>query len=212
MKYLVQSSIFLLFVIGGCQKNPYQSFMIDNGKNAIASDYNPFQKSKKEAFLFKANIQVYGKDLGGLFLIKSIPDSSYKIAFTSEFGMKYMDLAFKGNRYTVNYCVDKLNNKAVLNTIVKDVRLLLSAVDSKSNALKFDSLQNQLIFQQKSKDMIGLSYASKSGTIESMEGLTTNMSKFVTIKLKDYRKDLPSEIDIIHEKINLIIHLTLLEN
>ena len=56
---------------------------------------------------YAASIDVVGKHLSGLLLFKSMPDSSMRVVFTNEAGIKFFDFGFASNDdFTVHLRVD----------------------------------------------------------------------------------------------------------
>ncbi len=87
MRYLLLNSCLLLLLsCAGIHKN----LQIETG------DVNLIQKFKP-AFtvaLYKTEVNVTGKYLSGLLIIKSMPDSSLRMVFSNEMGFKFFDPGF----------------------------------------------------------------------------------------------------------------------
>jgi hypothetical protein len=75
--------------------------------------------------LYNTQVNVVGKHLSGLLIIKTMADSSTRIVFSSEAGFKFFDFGFKGNGFTIYYLLDQLNKKPVIKTLRKDFQLVL---------------------------------------------------------------------------------------
>ena len=74
---------------------------------------------------FTASIEVSGHHLSGLLLLKQMPDGSERVVFTSELGVTFFDFEFSDTAFRVVQVIDKLNRKAVVNTLKQDFELLL---------------------------------------------------------------------------------------
>lgn len=103
-----------------------------------SSQYNKMQRSTTadvdciKAFrpvfktaLYNTQVNVIGKHLSGLLIIKTMPDSSTRIVFTSEAGFKFFDFGFSGDDFTVYYIYKEMDKKAVIKTLRKDFELVL---------------------------------------------------------------------------------------
>ena len=76
--------------------------------------------------LYKTSVDVTGKHISGLLLIKTLPDSSIRIAFTNEMGFSFFDFGFlKENEFEVYHIIPQLDKKAVITTLRKDFELVL---------------------------------------------------------------------------------------
>ena len=76
--------------------------------------------------LYKTSVDVTGKHISGLLLIKTLPDSSIRIAFTNEMGFSFFDFGFlKENEFKVYHIIPQLDKKAVITTLRKDFELVL---------------------------------------------------------------------------------------
>jgi hypothetical protein len=119
MRYLLLSSC--LFLLAGCS-SVYKNLQPATG------DINDLQKFKpdfKDA-LYKAEIDVVGHHLSGLLLIKTLPDSTIRMVFSTETGYKFFDFSFSPDGgFKVFYVVKQMNKNAVIKTLKKDFELIL---------------------------------------------------------------------------------------
>jgi hypothetical protein len=77
--------------------------------------------------LFDAGIDVVGKHISGLLLIKKMPDSSSRVVFTNEAGFKFLDFEFgRSGEFKVHHVIEQLNKKVVIRLLEKDFGLLLA--------------------------------------------------------------------------------------
>ncbi|HRP55255.1 hypothetical protein [Agriterribacter sp.] len=104
---------------------------------ACSSSYKKLQRTEADplcisafrpAFsraLYHAQVNVTGKHLSGLLIIKAMPDSSIRMVFSSEAGFKFFDFEFDRTGFKVHYIYSQMNKKAVIKTLRKDFELLL---------------------------------------------------------------------------------------
>lgn len=75
---------------------------------------------------YTASIDVVGKHLSGLLLIKEMPDSSRRVVFTNEAGITFLDFEFNAaNQFRVKQVMKQLDYKAVVELLQKDFALML---------------------------------------------------------------------------------------
>src|ERR1700750_1042543 len=65
--------------------------------------------------LYNTQVNVTGKHMSGLLLLKIMPDSSTRIVFSNEMGFKYFDFAFAADgTFKVYYVLPAMDKKPVL--------------------------------------------------------------------------------------------------
>jgi hypothetical protein len=75
---------------------------------------------------YNTSIDVVGKHISGLLLIKNMPDSSTRIVFTNEAGVKFLDFEFTAsNEFKVHHIIKQLNKKPVIRLLRNDFALML---------------------------------------------------------------------------------------
>jgi hypothetical protein len=94
----------------------------------IEGDASCLQKFKPQftTTIYTTQVNIIGKYLSGLLLIKKMPDSSTRMVFSSEMGLTIFDFEFspKGD-FKVHYIIKKMNRKAVIKTLRQDFELVL---------------------------------------------------------------------------------------
>lgn len=76
---------------------------------------------------YKTGIDVVGKRISGLLLVKVMPDSSQRVVFTNEAGVKFLDFEFgKDQSFKVHHIIDQLDRKPVIRLLQKDFELMLA--------------------------------------------------------------------------------------
>ena len=75
---------------------------------------------------YKISVDVVGKHISGLLLIKYMTDSSTRIVFTNELGFSFFDFGFsQDDGFVVFHIVPQLNQPALIKTLRKDFELIL---------------------------------------------------------------------------------------
>ena len=75
---------------------------------------------------YDASVDVVGKHISGLLLVKQMPDNSTRVVFTNEAGVKFFDFEYlPDGKFKVRYAMDMLDRRVVLNLLRKDFELIL---------------------------------------------------------------------------------------
>src|SRR5438128_8324576 len=106
MRYLLISCLFFLCACASQYKQLQQS----TGNADCLQKFKPdFTRA-----LYYTTVNVTGKYLSGILLIKKMPDSSTRMVFSNQSGFKFFDFEFSASGdFKVYYIIDKLNKKAV---------------------------------------------------------------------------------------------------
>jgi hypothetical protein len=118
MRFLVCS----LVVLSGCASD-YKGLV------AVTPDKNCIEKIRPrviESSWFDASIDVVGNHISGLMLVKHMPDSSSRVVFTNEAGVKFLDFEYsRDGIFRVHHILDQLDKKAVVKLLENDFKLIL---------------------------------------------------------------------------------------
>ncbi len=200
MRYFLLSSC--LFFLAACSS-------VYKGSKKTGTDVSCLQKFKP-AFtrtLYNTKVDVVGKHLSGLLLLKSMPDSSTRIVFSNEMGFKYFDFEFSAaGVFKVYYVLPQMDKKAVLTTLRKDFEIVLMQhlAAEQSFMLKKDGLIYYGFPQEK-----GNNYYITDSTCQQLIRLerASKRKPVVTVIMKDYEAGMPDSIGITHENFNFTIGL-----
>ena len=162
--------------------------------------------------LYKTNVDVVGKHLTGLVLIKSMPDSSERIVFSNEFGIKFFDFEFsRDSGFKVIYIIEQMNKKAVIKTLRKDFELVLMHNTSTSDAYLLKNGKSiYYAFPQES----GVNYYITDSTCGHLVGMerSSKSKPVVEAIMENYKDGIPDTIGIEHKNFNFTIGLKRIEN
>lgn len=113
--------VMLVTVMNSC-RSIYNSYPPVSVREDCLMELGPrFQNE-----LYKAQVDITGRSLGGLLLIKKMPDSSTRIVFSTEMGVKFFDFEFRENgEFKVIDILKKLNRKPVVSALRQDFEILL---------------------------------------------------------------------------------------
>jgi len=198
MRYLL---ISLLFLLAGCasyqQRNNFEKQEVSD--KAII---NPYFSDVTKDYVYKANIAFYDKSFGGLFIVKKIEENHHRIVFTTEMGAKIFDFSFHKDEFKVNYVLDEMNKKILLNILEKDFRVLVrenEKVISKSIKEKSELFETEIVNKR-------YYYLFNEGVLNRITRANNGKEKVVFLfsKISDATA---KNIQILHKNIKLTINL-----
>jgi hypothetical protein len=203
MRILLLISIFL---IAGCKSSEYLMLEKTTANSSCLDKFRP----EITTILYNTHINVVGNHLSGLLLFKKMPDSTTRVLFSNEMGVKFFDFEFTKDNFHVIYCMKKLNKKAVIGELKKDIGLLIfhNMDTSKADVMKNG---NELYFGFKSgKERNYYITTSDCTDLIKIENAAKGKKK-VVLALTDYKAGLPDSVYISHEKFEFNISLKQIE-
>lgn len=176
-------------------------------------DINSIQRFKPviTTALYKIDVNVIGKYLSGLLLLKTMPDSSIRMVFSNEMGFKFFDFEFaSGGRFKVNYIISKMNRKPVIKTLRKDFELvLMQSLDPSTAYIRKDSSLLYYVFPQ-SKGFYYYITNPAGDELVRMER-SSKRKPVVEAIMKNYHGGMPDTIGITHTTFHFTIGLKKIE-
>lgn len=202
IRYLLISAFFSLFV--SCK-----SYQI---KDAIAAE-NPIQFIQNQYFsdpsldyVYKTHIEIYGNKMGGIFVAKRINDSIHRMVLTTDFGNKLLDFEISENSFKVNFIIDNLDKKIIINTLRDDFRTLLQV---NNKVFKTYQKNSEIIYQTENNQYYFVDEVSNSLT----KIIKTNKRKEkVLFSFNSKKATFAEEIKIQHYNIKLKIDFNQISN
>ena len=157
---------------------------------------------------FKISIEAFENHFGGIMVAKKLKRNHYRFAFLNEFGGKMMDFEILNRELKLNYAVEQLNRKIILNMLEKDFAMMFS----EEVLIKNEFAQNELrmLEVEKFSGNKSLFYElNQAGNLQKIT-LAKNKEK-ASITLINNDKHL-SDIEISHGDLPIKIYLHLLNN
>lgn len=170
---------------------------------------NPYFSNPEIDYIYKTHIEVYGNDLSGIFVAKKINDSVHRMVFTTDFGNKLLDFEISETSFKINYVVEDLDKKLILNTLEKDFKLLLK------QSFKVDeTFENDAFYIYKSNDKKRFNYIYISKVDDKFVKIiqASKNKKKLMLNFDSKEVELAENILILHHNIKLKITLNKLEN
>ncbi|HWK03008.1 MAG TPA: hypothetical protein VNS58_05230 [Puia sp.] len=200
MRYLLLISSLIIQL--GCT-SAYRNLQHTTG------DPNNLQRFKPviTTALYKIDVNVIGKYLSGLLLLKTMPDSSLRMVFSNEMGFKFFDFEFApGGRFKVNYIISKMNKKPVIKTLRKDFELvLMQSLDPSTAYILKDSSLLYYVFPRSN----GFYYYITNPAGDELVRMERSSKRKPVVEaiMKDYHDGIPDTIGITHKTFHFTIGL-----
>ena len=150
--YLIRFLIFLSTASLHLCCNTYRKMQKIQVDNSCVQKFRPYF----DHTLYKTSIDVIGKHLSGILLIKKMPDSTIRIVFSSETGFTFFDFGFQAeNGFSVYQITAQMNKKALIKTLRKDFDLILFR---NMEADKYFTLTDSLLLYHAFRQSSGINY------------------------------------------------------
>ena len=203
MKLLFQISCVVTILLTSCGSNK-----VVEGYNKVALDKNTFEvpyfSNPEMDYVYKANISVYGNELTGIFIAKKINETTHRVVFTTEFGNKLLDFEISETEFKVNFILEELDRKILINTLVNDFRLLLRSNYTVRNQFENDK---ESVYEALDADKINYLFVSRT-TNKLSKIVHSSKRKAIIAFLYTSKNDIFVENIIIqHQNIKLKIEL-----
>lgn len=197
MTLFLRISICLL--IFGCASYPEQNNF--KSVDRISAFTNPYFSDLSKDYVYKANIEFYDHNFGGLFIVKKLGDQQHRIVFTTEMGNKIFDFSFNANDFKVNFILDELDKKMLINILKNDFKVLITENLKASNSF----VNNEQTIHE--VDIDGKTYFYfYSQSLNKIVNVPHRKAK-VTFLFKDINDNIVERIQIMHSNIKLNINL-----
>jgi len=202
IRYLLISALFCLFV--SCKSYQVQDAVsVDNSLQFVQNQY--FSDVSLD-YVYKTHIEIYGNKMGGIFIAKRINDSIHRMVLTTDFGNKLLDFEISENSFKVNFIIDNLDKKIIINTLRDDFRTLLQV---NSKVFKTYKRNNEVIYQTEYNAYYYFDEVSRNLT----KIIKTNKRKEKVVFTFDSKKTTFAEnINIQHYNIKLKIDFNQISN
>ena len=165
---------------------------------------NPYFSNTYIDYVYKAKIDIYGKNFGGILIVKKIDDHSHRVVFTTEFGNKLFDFLYKKDTVTKNFTIEELDKKYIVNTLQNDFKLL---VTQKNKVIsQYESGQEEVYKTIDDKQYNFYFINKKSHTLDKIVSTSKSKEK-VEVLFSNIESEIANSILINHKNIKLTIAL-----
>ncbi len=202
-----------LLSIASCSPNYLKNFkLLNNSDLKIPTIFNQdYQKS-----LYKANLNIIGKELSGVLLFKRTNKSGFRIVFMSEIGLKYFDfgIEYGGEEFLARtyYIMPALNSGEVRNILINDFSILLSDFKANRNPIVYRSAESKRIaVEYKDNGQAYICFRQNGGNRIGEVKWKSKAGGRSVITIDAFSDGIPSGIEITNKKYSLLLKLHLIE-
>ncbi|RPD40952.1 hypothetical protein [Chitinophaga barathri] len=200
MRYLLLNSLLLL-TLASCS-SAYRGLMrLDND---MAPCLERFRPKIEQPVLYATQVDVLQHHLSGLLYFKPMEDSSMRVVFMSEMGMKFFDFEFsKDGRFTKHYMLPKMDKKAVVKTLRKDFEMILMRQDPATATLYTMNGQRYIAFDLPK----GKIYYITDGDCQTLLRVENGSKRKPVVEafMTHYRNGVPDSLLVQHKKVKFTI-------
>jgi hypothetical protein len=160
---------------------------------------------------YTAQIDFFKKHFSGLFVFKSLNDSTQRVVFMNETGFKFFDFEFGSHHFTVQYIIPGLNKKIIVNTLRRDIGYLAQA-PSENSAREQTKGDTYTLFKFPQGKAASYYYTdTKCNHLQKIES-GSDGKKHITIDLSGSMKSNPETINLSDKNVRLTIFLRQITN
>lgn len=190
--------VLLSFSLNSC--STYTSnFQVQ--ENSISTYTPPYLENFQEAN-FKVSIEAYGNQFGGIMVAKRLGFNHFRFAMINEFGGKLLDFELINQKLELNFAIEQLDRKMLLNLLEKDFSMIFS---EKNLILKTFASNGNTILESKNS----IYYKLKENNLNEVHFAKNKLKTRIEIIRN---KDFIPNFDIQHENMPIKIFLHLLPN
>jgi hypothetical protein len=198
---------YLLFISGlilemACS-SAYKGLQRTDGNVNCIQQFKPRFGSAQ----YRAQVDVTGKHISGILLIKTMNDSSTRLVFSNEMGFKFFDFGFSPDSgFKVYYVIKQMDKKVVIQTLRKDFELvLMTHIKAEKAYLLKGEKQSYYAFPQGK----GINYYITDPDCTRLLGMqrASKRKPVVEAVMEHYSRGMPDTIGISHKNFNFDIAL-----
>lgn len=192
----------LIFIVSSCASYSDNFQISDKKIESFTPDFlNSFQEKS-----FKISIDAYGNNFGGIVVCKKINPNHYRFAFLNEFGGKMLDFELENQEMKVNYAMEQLDRKIILNMLQKDFNLLFN--ENNTIIQTFESDGYSVLQTEISENPVY--YFLKNDSLQKTV-LAPHKKEKINLQFSYANTDFP-DVEISHGKVKIKIYLHLLDS
>ena len=160
---------------------------------------------------YSAQLDFYKKHISGLFVFKSMNDTTERVVFMTETGFKFFDLEFTPHNFKVQYIIPGLNKKFIVNTLHKDLGyLIVPPIENSAHEQPKSDTYTTFKFPQ-AKSAVYYSTDKHCEQLQKIE-VGSDKKKSLTIDLTGRQHNKPQTINIAHQNFKLTIFMKQINN
>lgn len=198
MRFLLISFLFLSV---GCTSYP-KKLGYTKAPLSTLEVLNPYFANTEKDYVYKARINAFKNEFGGILVVKKIDSIAHRIVFTTELGNTIFDFSFLGTEFKVNKILKELDRKILIAILKRDFQAL---IQEKNNA--------NTVFVKDKNVLIATKIKGKSHYYRYQDDLLKkitrvgNQKEKVIFTFSEISDNIVQHIEIQHKNIDLKISL-----
>ena len=200
MRFLLLNSLMLV-MLASCS-SAYRGLQRTDGDAPAYMER--FRPKIEQPVLYATQVDILHHHLSGLLYFKPMEDSSMRVVFMSEMGMKFFDFEFgKDGSFTKHYMLPKMDKKAVVKTLKKDFEMVLMRQDPAKATVYTMNGQRYTAFGLPK----GKIYYITDGDCRSLLRVENGSKRkpVVEVFMTHYRNGVPDSLLVQHKKVKFTI-------
>lgn len=160
--------------------------------------------------LYSTQVDVLNHHLSGLLFFKQMPDSSLRVVFANEMGLKFFDFEFtKDSGFVKHYMMPKMDKKPVVKALQNDFELVLMRAGLQQAKVLRDSNYRYVAIPTPK----GNNYYITDTACSRLERIEKSSRRKPVVKawMYSYREGVPDTIRIQHQNFKFNISLQRVE-
>lgn len=206
IKTLLQISS-LVFLLVSCKSYvPLNAELTENKLTIVENNY--FSDPEKD-YVYRAQIEAYGQDFSGIFIVKKINENLHRLVLTTDFGFKMLDVELSQTSFKIHFIAEQLDKTLIRKTLEKDFKLLLKPIFK-----VYETYASKRFNVFKSKYNHRFHYVMinrKTGVLEKVMEATKRKEK-VSIRFISKKNTFADSIIVEHHDLDLKINLKQIKN
>lgn len=197
--------LFSVLLTFACCASDYKYMQTVDGDPACIIKLAP---THFETSWYHASVDVMGRHISGLLLIKNMPDSAQRIVFTNEAGVTFFDFGFsKEGKFKVFSIVKQLDRAPVIQTLQKDFRLILG-LPFREASYQVATRDDEVFYGVRQKNETAYFITTKDcASLRRLE-LGSDRKRIVTVLVSGSGYPQPDNIELVHNTFDMQIKLT----
>jgi hypothetical protein len=195
-------AICLLFMLFSCSQYRHMKKIVS--PLSCVQKFKPYFKQ----VVYTTSVDVVGKHIDGLLMIKSNPDSGTQIIFFNQLGLIFFDFGFLSDTgFVVHQIIPKMDNKALIKTLRKDFELLLFR---NMDTMNYHSLADSGLIYHAYPQTKGVNYYVTDVSCEHLVKMQRSSNRKPIMETRLYggsADESPDSISIKHLNFNFSISL-----
>lgn len=202
MKYFQLSSLILIVCSFTACKSAYSSLKSADTSRSCALEWKPLIR---ETVKYSTQVKALNNEFSGILLFKPMADSSLRIVFTNQFGIKFFDFEFAQNGdFIKHFILPQMDKEAVVNLLRKDFEMLLMKYDPSQAKVLTDGAQTFTTFALKKGKVYYVTTPDCSNLVRIENG--SKRKPVIQIFVSGEQKEMPESFQIEHKKVAFTIH------